>query len=56
VRALKSCGFKNAAIGLAAAWLLVWLLVMALIFLHVAASMAPGGACREVPQVTSRRD
>ena len=52
MRALKSCGFKNAAMGLAAAWLLVWVLVMALIFFTVAASMpaaARAAKCRRSP-------
>ena len=50
--ALKSCSVKNAAIGLAAAWLLVWLLVMALIFFALAASVlaaAHAAKCRRSP-------
>jgi hypothetical protein len=49
VRALKSCGFRNAATGLAAAWLLVRVLVMALIFFTLAASLpaaARAAKCR----------
>jgi hypothetical protein len=52
VRALKSCGFRNAAIGLAAAWLLEWVLVMALVFFALAASMsaaARAAKCRTSP-------
>jgi ABC-type lipoprotein release transport system permease subunit len=55
VRALKSCGSRKAAIRLAAAWLLVWVLVMALIFSTVAASMPPAARAAKW-QVTSRRD
>jgi hypothetical protein len=52
VRALKFCGFRKAAIGLAAARLPVLVLVMAPVFFTVAASMPPAlraAKCRRSP-------